>query len=260
MEDWDSIDWDEKVEDIIKNQQKNQEPEQNQPKKYEFLGQENDGNYFEANQEKKKRQQQKPKSNDVGPSKKVNQEEDFIQPYSYKDLQRIREYLKSSTTFHNLILETFGQFERFLMTHESDLTHDALVELLIIDSSLIEIPFQSHNQVLLREISKIESFWTQLIQFLEEFLTTKHQDVKFLLVVDMHTFFDNIESLLHNLIINNMFSEGMEKICKEIVGVMERFVGNKWSCGGRLRKNQENYERNRDVYKIYEVRFRGLCF
>lgn len=77
--------------------------------------------------------------------------------------------------------------------------------------------------------------------------------MKFLLTVDMNRFFDNIESLLHNLIVSNLFSDQIEIIFKEIVDVMEKFTENKWSCVGRLRNIQESYGRNRDVYKIYDV-------
>jgi hypothetical protein len=253
MEDWDDIDWDKKVEDIVKKQQKSEEvPAVNQSQVFQFRGQE-DGNYFEANQEKERKQQEKRNKNKAGSSKKSSTTEEYIQPYSFKELKRIRDLLQSSTTLHSVIFETFGQFEKFLQTHEENLTNDALVELLIIDTALLEIPFQSHNQLLLRGISRIESFWSQLISFLEEFLLVKHQDMKFLLTVDMHKFFDNIESLLHNLIVRNLFSEQMEKVFEEIVNVMEKFAGNQWSCGGRLRSIQESYGRNRDVHKIYDV-------
>lgn len=250
MDDWDNIDWDEKVEDIVKNQQKNQIDLENERKEVEFLGANDDGNYFEANQEKKRQQSKRSHQTKPGSSKVV---ENFIQPYSWKDLKRIRENLKGSA-ISNVIYETFGQFERFLLTHQ-DLTNDALVELLIIDASLLEIPFHAHNQLLLRNISQLESFWTQLIQFLEEFLSTKYQDMKFLLTVDMNGFFDNIESLLHNLIVGNFFSEKMEKVFQEILTVMEKFAENKWSCVSRLRRIQENYARNREIFKIYDVSF-----
>lgn len=256
MDDWDSINWDEKVDNIIKKQNQQQQTQNTTSTNQIQFKSEDDGNYFEANQEKKKQERERAdKQKNSGTSKHSKQKDDFIQPHSNKDLRRIRELARSSATFHNLIYETFGQFERLLMTHKVDLTHEGIVELLIIDAALLEVPFHAHNQLLLSEISKIDSFWSQLINFLQEFLSTKHQDMKFLLTVDMNGFFDNIESLLHNLIVDNLFNSQMENVFKEIVNVMETFPDNKWSCGGRLRSIQEQYERNRDVFKIYDVSF-----
>lgn len=255
-DDWDAIDWDEKVETIIKQRA------QDTSETVKFLGSQDDGNYYEANQEKKKNQQKK-SLDEAGLSKKPGKSETF-QSYSYKDLQRIREHSKSSLTINNLIYETFGQLERFLLTHKVDLTDDVLVELLIIDTSLLEIPFNTHNQVLLKNISKIESFWAQILKFIEKFLSNKsYQDeVKFLLAVDMNGFFNNIELMLHNLIVSNLFNVEMENVFKGIIDVMERFALNKWSCAGRLKNIHESYKTNRDVFKIYDVsfvNFRKVC-
>lgn len=256
MDDWDNIDWDEKVEEIIKTQQQEEQTQEASSSTVQvtFFA-EDDGNYFEANQEKKRRQQEAREHNNARSSKGSKQNDNFIQPYSNKDLRRVREYARSSSSFHHLIYETFGQFERFLMTHQTDLTHDAIVELLIIDSCLLEVPFHSHNQLLLKEISKINSFWSQLISFIQEFLSSKHQDMKFLLTVDMNGFFDNIESLLENLLARNLFDEKMKKVFEEIVEVMENFEGNKWSCGGRLKRIfQDRFEISREQFNLESVR------
>ena len=252
--DWDDIDWDEKVGTIIKNQQRVQDTSET----VKFLGSEDDGNYYEANQEKKIHQQKQRQDNAGSSRRPTRKIEESFQSYSHKDLQRIRESSKSSLTINQLVHETFGQLERFLLTHEMDLTDDALVDLLIIDVSLLEIPFHKHNEVLLRNISKIESFWAQLLKFIEKFLSIKYQDVKFLLTVDMNGFFSNIEILLHNLIVSNLFNVEMENVFKEIVEVMERFANNKWSCAERLKNIHESYKTNRDVFKIYDVSFVNL--
>jgi hypothetical protein len=252
MEDWDSIDWDEKVNQIVKNQQqKLKKTTGTATGEINFIGQDKD--YFEENQERKRqiKAKQQIKSST---SKGSKQSDDFVQPYSNKDLRRIRQNSKSPATFHNLIYETFGQFERFLMTHQEDLTQDVIVELLIIDAALLDVPFHAHNQLLLREMSCVQSFWSQLIQFLQEFLSSKHLDMKFCLTVDMNGFFDNIESLMQQLLINNFFNSQMETVFKKIAAVMESFVGNKWSCPERLRSIHEQHERNRDVFRIYDVR------
>ena len=253
--DWDDIDWDEKVKNITKNQQKSQDSSETGQTNVQFLGSVDDGNYYEANQKKKQDQQEKSQEK-AGSSRRPRESEESFQAYSMKDLQRIRGHSKSSSTTNNLIHETFEQFERFLLTHEVNLTDDALVELLIIDTSLLQIPFHAHNQILLRNISKTESnFLAQILKFIEKFLLKKYQDMKFLLTVDMNGFFDNIELLLHNLTVSNLFNDEMESFFRNIVDVMERFAENKWSCAARLKNIHESYLKNRDAFKQNDVSF-----
>lgn len=259
---WDSIDWDEKVENILKNQRKQQE-ELNQDGQDMNLSEiqkikmsEDDGNYYEINKEKNRQKEAKRIAIQAGPSKTANRKDDIIfQPYSLKDLQKIRDFVKSPTSTHKLIFETFGQFERFLLTHRVDLTHESLVELLNIDVNLLEIPFHSHNQHLLREISKLNSFWSQVIHFLEEFLANKHKDLKFLLSVDMNGFIENIEYMMHNLLVNNFFSSEMELVFTDLISAMGKFAESKWSCSQRLQSIQDEYRKNFDVFRTYDVSF-----
>ena len=257
MEDWDSIDWDEKVKGIVKKQQKQQQeenPDENSKKIEAFKYLEDDGNYYETNVEKERIKDARKASNRSGSSNDFKRTVDtFIQAYSLKDLIIIREYISRPASFHNLIDETFGQFERFLLTHKVDLSHEAIVELLNIDVNLLEIPFYSHNQLLLVEISKLESFWSQLVYFLKEFLDQKHKDLKFLLTVDMNGFIENIEYMMHNLLVNNLFSSQIELVFNEILMVMKNFTKSKWSQPDRLQNLYDDYRRNLKDFKIYDV-------
>lgn len=159
-------------------------------------------------------------------------------------------------TFGELVYATYGQLERFLLTHQDpDLADETIVELLMIDSCLLKVPFHAHNQLFLAEISRLSSFWAQLTKFLHEFLSSKHKDLKFLLTVDMNGFLENIEILLHSLLVNNHFNLEISKTFKDMVLIMDSFDENQWSCGTRLRSLHEQYERNRDVFKIYDVSF-----
>lgn len=253
MADWDNIDWDEKVEAIIRS--KEQVKQVNQAETLTapaaFNHSESDGNYFEINEQKKKLNESALKAKTSNKLGKKN--EAFVQPYSGKDLARIRAFTNNSTEFHNLIYETFGQFEKFIFTHQCDLTHDAIVELLKIDVGLLEVPFHAHHKMLLEEISKLGSFWSQLIEFIKEFLNHKHKDVKFLLSVDMNGFFENLEYLVHNMLVNNSFNHSMELILDEIVEVLKTFNGSKWSQPNRLEILQVEYENNLNVHRIYDV-------
>lgn len=256
MEEWDNIDWDEKVNDIVKNQKKPTEKVKKDESSNEiavFQYSEDDGNYYETNSEKKRiREARKVESKAGQSSKSTRTDSTYIQPYSLKDLIRIREFVKSPNV-HHLVHETFGQFEKLLLTHQTDLIYEAIVELLNIDVSLLEIPFHSHNQLLLREISKIEFFWSQLIHFLKDFLDNKHKDLMFLLTVDMNGFIENIEYIMHSLLVNNFFNSQMELVFKELIDVMKSFSGSKWSQPERLQDLHSEYERNLKVFKIYDV-------
>lgn len=249
MDEWDSIDWDEKIDDIVKLQQQEKD-QQEVPIASSFTYSEDDGNYFVKNQEKKLKNQERQnnKARVVKPSSSLK-EEYYIQPYSLKDLVNIRNFSLKASTFHNLIYETFGQFERFLMTHQMDLTYEVIVELLIIDVALLEVPFTSHNQLLLKEISKLDSFWLQLVDFLKTFLEVKHRDVKFLLTVDMKGFFANIETLLSNLLVNNLYNFEIESVFNEIKSAMEMFKDNEWSRSEQLRNILNEYEESKNFYQ-----------
>lgn len=260
MDDWDSIDWDEKVEDIIKSQQKTKKSSDEQEKSMEDPGkarfrykEEDDGNYFEDNQTKK--QLMSGTSNTTAVLRRdLVKEEAYVQSFSSKDLVRICDYTESAESFHNLIYETFGQLERFLLTHQlENLTHENIVVLMKIDVCLLEVPFYSHNQLLLNAISSCDSFWSQLVEFLKEFFESKHKDVKFLLTVDMNGFFNNIEFMMHNLLVNNYFNTAIQRFFNDIVTVMECFAGNKWSQPERLQRMQEEYRKSQDLFRMYDV-------
>lgn len=259
MDDWDSIDWDErladeKAVDTVNNQQKQQQAIQNENiSLVEFH--DDDGNYYNEIQAKKSLNKiQNPTK--LGSSSRDTRSTDgniFIQCYSTKDLVRIRNYTNDASETHLLIYETFGQFEKFLLTHQQDLTHETIVELLTIDVALLQIPFQAHNKQLLENVAQVASFWSQTLEFVKEFLEVKHKDMKFLLVVDMNGFFANLESLLHNLLVTNLFNPEVEYFFNNILDLMEASKDSEWNNAGRLRRLKAEYERNVDVFKIYDV-------
>lgn len=252
-DEWDNIDWDEKIDDIVKGQMEQQAEEASDERQRENLFDEDDGNYFEINQKKLKTTGNEQTTKAKGSRSAGIRSEAFVQPYSHKDLIRIREYSSQSLKLQNLIYETFGQLERFLMTHQMDLTHEIIVELLIIDVALLEIPFNSHNRLLLEELSIVKSFWNQLVDFIKAFLEFRHKDLKFLLTVDMNGFFNNIETMLCNLLVNNLFNSDMAFIFDKVIKALELFP-NEWSHPERLRAIQDALGQNLNVFKIYEVR------
>lgn len=269
-DDWDSenIDWDQKAEEVVK-EKADQKKADERAKKAEILAlnsmttgmksarlSDESGNYYEENQQKKKLKEQQNNQRRAQTSRQASEssEEIVYQPYSYKDLIRIRDYTKKAATFHILILETFGKFERFLLTHqEPNLSDETIVELLNIDVKLLEIPFKTHNQLLLKELANLPTFWSQLISFMENFFKNKQKDLNFLLVVDMNGFFDNIECLLHSLLVNNFFNSAIENVMKKVLTLLESFPDNEWCKPDRLTKLQLEYQKNLKELKIYDV-------
>lgn len=268
MDDWDNIDWDEKVKEI-----KDAQEAENQEKLKAEIDQariaaatgvvkfaEDDGNYFEANTQKKLLKAQRDEAARLKGLQRAEstKQEIHIQPYSSKDLERIFNFTKSSYNFHNLIYETFGQLERFILTHEQTLTDDFIVSLLVIDVAILEVPLNYHNELLLEALSspQLATFWSQLISFMEKFLSSKQTDVKFLLAVDMNKFFDNIEVLMYNLLVNNFFNVAMQKTFEDIIKLVEAFPDNKWCQAERLKEIQLEYLQNLNELKIYDVSLR----
>lgn len=265
MEDdeWDNPnnDWDKKARDNadeIKNQQE-QQANQNQDRKQDApqlkFG-DDDGNYFEAIEESKrlKQNQQIPSCSSKGT--KSRDTAITFQPYSSKDLRQIRNYAKRSSKFrktHHMIYETFGQLERFLLTHEQNLAHETIVELVIIDVTLLQIPNHNHNRHLLENLAKITSFWSQIIVFVGEFLESKHKDPQFLLLVDMNGFFENLELLLHSLLTNNIFNTVVESFFNDLLKLMDGSKSSDWNKADRLRRLQVDFKRNVAAFRIYDV-------
>lgn len=264
-DDWDNIDWDEKLVEIVKAKNAEEKVKLKEEEKLRRIVEssgssmrfnEDDGNYFETNKQKKKIKQemdQRAREQGMYKASRPSKEEFYLQPYSSKDLERILTFTKDASKFHNLMYETFGQFEKFILTHEQTFTDDLIVGLLIIDVTLLEVPFNEHNELLLKALSKLQSFWSQLVKFIERFLWTNQHVVKFLLLVDMNRFFDNIEVLMHNLLVNNFFNATMEKTFEDIIRHLESFPDSKWSQPGKLRKLQSEYFANLNEFKIYDV-------
>lgn len=254
-DDWETADWDEKVKDIEIKQKADKLPSA-QLTSGSFSGfhdEEQDGSYFEKNESRRKLEQMKlnePKHHGGGYDKK----EDFKQPLPTKRLTNIQELIDSPNSFHKFLYETFGEFERFLATHDDpDLSDEKLVLLLNIDVALLEVPFKAHNEFLLRKISKVEMFWDKLIMFMRAFLEYKKNDMKLHFQLDMNGFFNNIEFLLQNLLMNNFFNTELEVVFKKLIEVMESFDGNQWSNEKKLKSLLENYQKNSIIHKNYDV-------
>lgn len=262
MEEWDSIDWDEKVEELNKSRQKKkqEEEESNSNISYQKF-EDDDGNYFNEIEEKKKQigHSSKNKSDVVSKTRKSKNDIVF-QPYSSKDLSRIRNYTTKASDYHLLFNETFGN-ERFLLTHQQqELTNESIVDLLKIDVALLSIPFDSHNRLLLESIAHISSFWSQMLSFIRIFLERKHKDLGFLLVVDMNGFFDDLELLLHNIIISNLFNSDVELFFEMTLQSMEEFKDSEWNNSEKLQRLKVEYQKNAEVFKIYEVGYQIITY
>jgi hypothetical protein len=169
-------------------------------------------------------------------------------PYSYKELKEIN----SENEFHKVIFKIFGDFEQFLMTHEEELGDDTLVELIKLDVSLLQVPFTYHNKLLINRILKIESFWQQVTKLIKSFYETNCKDPRYLLLIDMKGFLENIESLLCWLTIHNHHNS---EILSELISTLESFSEDE-SLKHRLNElksfnsDQLNYE-----VKIYFILF-----
>lgn len=171
--------------------------------------------------------------------------------YSHKALLRIKGHIKSSALFH----ETFGQFKKFIATHQADqLDAETLVELINLDIMLMEIPFYEHNKMLLEELSKIQSFWTQIIHFLNDFFETKHSNKKFLSSVNMTNFFENIESIMFHMMASDLFDSYMESVFAEILDICEINVENEWSHVKELKDLKKYFDLNKYSHQTYDVR------
>lgn len=198
MEDdsWDSIDYDQRIteekqakkkEKVVKNVNSNIEESE-------------DGNYFEMNQAKKDlKQEMAAKSYQKTSQAYVS----YFTPFSYKDLCEMR--ATGEEKFHELIFKTFGEIERYLMTHEEDLSDESLVELIKIDVAILQVPFTYHNRMLLQRLLQIESFWKQVVDMIKSFYEKNSKDPKYMLLIDTKGFFDSIKALVFYIIINNFF-------------------------------------------------------
>lgn len=223
---------------------------------------EDNGNYFEANQKKKALAVATGKS--TKQSRDMQQDEDdYQQPYPSKILYDLQSFTKSSENFHKLIYQTYGNLERFLVTHDApDLIPKKLIALLMIDVALLEVPFHSHNDLLLSEISKIDTYWSQVIDFLKDFFERKHKEAAFLLNVDMDSFFFNLERIFHDLMLNNHFNEKMKAVLEKLTVVLDKFDGHEWMVAhgfsaARFKKLQADFEKNANLHKVYDV---SNCF
>lgn len=254
---WDDIDYDEVVRNLVVEKENKRKMLERQQIVIQTRNTEEDGNYFDKQQSIKKEKQQKQHNQIIQKACGHNQN-NYVQSFSHKDLIRIKNFTNCSSTFHNLLFETYGHFDKFIATHdEESMPHENLVELLNIDIALLSIPFDSHANFLLKGICGIPSFWSQLLSFLKEFLHTKHKNLSFLLVVDMNTFFINLEIMFHKVLVNDFMNSSMTNIFKELIKVLEDNSNiTEWSKPARFLEIKAEYDINNNEFKIYDVSLR----
>lgn len=252
---WDEVDWDEKLEKA----QKALPVEELTTSLLKEFGinpkitgcttkenEDGDGNYFEDNQNKRRMQQERPSH--VQKKTKESAESMYIQPYSVKDIDELAK--KQST---EVVLIIYYELDRLLATyHLNHLTDEAVVGLLCITVNLLNIPFYEHSLLLLEELSKALSFWQQLTHFLDDFLSSKQKEVKFLLLTDMNSFFANLELFFQNLVINNRFGQTTEALLHDIITIFERHADSQWLKTVNL---QQILKDQADKMTFYDVRF-----
>jgi hypothetical protein len=243
---WDQIDWDQKI-DIEQHEKDQQNTAIVANINFKLNFDENNENYYESNQIRKKQEVSAKKTNRKYKSKSNYKEE---LPYSFKELIKIR----SEVQFQNVIFEIFGNFGKFILTHEQEeLSDESLIELLKIDVMLLEVPFIYHNKLLLERISKIESFWMQIIQLIERFFDSKWKDPKYLLLIDMKGLFENIESLMFFMIVQNLMKDELEKIFGLLLQTINRYADRDYFSVKRLQQILEVYNGLSDNLDIFEV-------
>ena len=254
--DWDDddIDYDEVARNLIVQKEKERKMLERQQIVIQSKNTEEDGNYFDTQQVAKTQKQQK---QNIQKSSE-NSQNNYVQSYSYKDLLRIKKFTNSSSTFHNLLYETFGNFDKLISTHDEEaMPHENIVELLNIDNALLSIPFDSHNHFLLKRICGITNFWSQLLHFLKEFMETKHKNLSFLILVDMKTFFVNLEIIFHKILVTDLLNSSMEKVFEELIEILKDNSNiTEWSKATRFLEIKAEYENNKNVFEIYDVSFR----
>lgn len=237
---WDAIDWDEKI------THERQTVKEAKVDKISFN--EEDGNYYEINQEKKLHYESK-KSGNKHIGKSITK---YVMPYSFKELKDI----SGEVEFYKVIFKIYGDLERFLMTHDEDLPDDFLVELVKLDVRLLQVPFKYHNQLFINRILKIERFWHQVILLIKNFYEKNNKDPKYLLFIDMKGFFENIEYLIYWLVFHNYINYSSE-ITKTLISTIENFSEDenlKFSMSEL--KSFENFPE--DFNNIYEVQALNL--
>lgn len=188
---WDSIDWDQKISDvkqIVK-----------EVKNIKFVtNEESDGNYYESNQKKNKEKFEQKKSHKKIQKSHIN----YVTPFAHKDLCEIR-----SSEFHQIIFKVYGEFERYLATHEENLSDESLVEVLKINAQLLQVPFIFHNRLFTQRLVKIDNFWKQISSFIKLYYEKNRNDPKYLLLIDTKSFFRNLESLIFYFVTHNFLGE-----------------------------------------------------
>jgi hypothetical protein len=209
---WDSIDWDKKIDDECQHEKQSVKEEL----KFNLNLESDSGNYFDINKKKELPVHKTQKKSNL----KIIPQDNH--PFSYKELSAISVY-----DFHNLIFEIYGKFQKFICTHEQHILSDeCMLILLKIDVILMQVPIINHNLLLLKQLSKLESFWIQIVKLIERFFALNYKDPKYLLLFDMKGFFENIESLISWMVVHNLFHNNlnMKDVLMKILQTIEAHV------------------------------------
>lgn len=255
-DDWETADFDARIEEQSKIKAKIEEKSQktqqqsssgSQPQFFVDL---EDGNYM--NNPKTQNVTQQADNNPAQSAGRRKPVEVHVQAYPFKDIQSIRSYAEDPMKFDQLYIKTFGEFERFIESHGQK-PPEILVNLLIIDVTLLESPFRAHNKWLLSALVKEEQFWTKLMNFIEGFFEEKWKDHTFMLKIDVHGFFKNLTFMLSNLIVENVFEEKIKSFYESIVDLMKRYPDNPHNNVDQIEKLLGVYQNSEDIREKYSV-------
>lgn len=250
-EEWDAID----IDDRIKNDEKTKTKHEKQENIWKNLssGDQVGENFSNLDLEESPRNHNHVRHHNKKNQHHASPEVEYYQPFPHKDIQKLRSYTENNSKLSQLFLETFGKLERFLETHRCQLTSEILVDLLIIDVALLELPLKFHIDLLLDELINIPEFWIEMKIFIEDFFENRSDDQEFLLKVDMNRFFDNIQYLLRSLLMRNRFFETIEGFYDQIIEIMNKYPQNVWNCAEKIQKLQIECKENQELFDEYDV-------
>lgn len=250
-DEWDSIDIDDRIkkDEISRKKQEIQENIWKNLSNGDQVGE----NFSNLTLDESSTRKQNVKNSNKRKETKSFSENEYYQPFPHKAIQKLRSYAENNSKLPQLFFETFGKFERYLETHRVQLTSEIIVDLLIVNVALLDLPLKSHVDLLLDELIKISDFWQEMRTFIEDFFENRSDDKEFLLKVDMNRFFDNIQYLLRSLLMRNRFLEAIEVFYNQIIDIMKKYPQNVWNYAEKIQKLQIECKENQDLFDQYDV-------
>jgi hypothetical protein len=177
----------------------------------------------------------------------------YVQPMSYKKLTEICEM-----DDYQLILETFLNIESFVETLILDqLPKESIIKVIEVASRILQLPYTSHNQYLTTELSKVTTFWDQVLKFII-FLEDQADDIQIKLFLDIGAFWRNLDILLSNIFVQvDEIPESMRNFMASLEGIVNDHPDSKnRNIAQKLIESTSNIEQNKTVHRIYEVSLR----